>query len=148
MVPELDPNPSIMMYSGSPNPPKLEGKPDIFDTQTRPKPGKWCPNPTFATRTYHYFTSSYRPLPEELGVIEILTNIEAIHGGLVSDACKKTINILVKNSVEILENQIMIILEDLSGHMAPKISKSLWDEGQKLNVLSAVFKNLIFICSF
>ena len=56
---------------------------------------------------------------------DILTKLEDLHGGLVADACKKTINILVKNSVEILENQIYEVLEHLSGQMAPKITTFL-----------------------
>ena len=101
---------------------------------------------------FYVFTSSlYRPLPEELGVIEILTNIETIHGGLVSDACKKTINILVKNSIEILENQIMEILEDLSGHMAPKITNFLLEatphdrSSTPVKLLRFLDTNLIFL---
>merc|ERR1712051_672651 len=62
---------------------------------------------------------------QELGVDDILQKIEDLHGGLVSDACKKTVTILVKNSVEILENHIMDILEDLSGQMSPKITSFL-----------------------
>ena len=101
---------------------------------------------------FYVFTFSlYRPLPEELGVIEILTNIETIHGGLVSDACKKTINILVKNSIEILENQIMEILEDLSGHMAPKITNFLLEatphdrSSTPVKLLRFLDTNLIFL---
>ena len=101
---------------------------------------------------FNVFTFSlYRPLPEELGVIEILANIETIHGGLVSDACKKTINILVKNSIEILENQIMEILEDLSGHMAPKITNFLLEatphdrSSTPVKLLRFLDTNLIFL---
>lgn len=97
---------------------------------------------------------SVRPLPQELGVVEILRKLEAIHGGLVADACKKTINILVKNSVEILENQIMDILEDLSTQMAPNITNFLLEatptdrSATPIKLLRFLDANLIFLKSF
>ena len=91
---------------------------------------------------------------QELGVKDILTKLEDIHGGLVSDACKKTINILVKNSVEILENQILEVLEQLSNQMAPKITKFLLEatptdrSATPIKLLRFLDANLIFLKSY
>ena len=91
---------------------------------------------------------------QELGVNDILSKLEDIHGGLVSDACKKTINILVKNSVEILENQILEVLEQLSNQMAPKITKFLLEatptdrSATPIKLLRFLDANLIFLKSY
>ena len=80
--------------------------------------------------------------------------MEEIHGGLVSDACKKTINVLVKNSVEILENHIMDILETLSSQMAPKITSFLLEatptdrSATPIKLLRFLDANLIFLKSY
>ena len=85
---------------------------------------------------------------------DILTKLEDIHGGLVSDACKKTINILIKNSVEILENQILEVLEQLSNQMAPKITKFLLEatptdrSATPIKLLRFLDANLIFLKSY
>ena len=103
---------------------------------------------------FYYGLFYFRPLPHDLGVDEILANLETIHGGLVADACKKTINILVKNSSEILENHIMEILEDLSGHMAPKITNFLLEASPQdrsstpVKLLRFLDANLIFLKSY
>ena len=91
---------------------------------------------------------------QELGVDDILQKIEELHGGLVSDACKKTVTILVKNSVEILENHIMDILEDLSGQMSPKITSFLLESqptdrsSTPIKLLRFLDANLIFLKSY
>ena len=43
----------------------------------------------------------------DLGTAEILSQIEAQNGGLVADACRKTIKTLVRNAGEDVENQIL-----------------------------------------
>ena len=55
--------------------------------------------------------------------------LEEQKGGLVADACRKTIRTLMKNSVENVENQILSILEDVGAKMAPTIERFLF-EGQ------------------
>ena len=83
-----------------------------------------------------------------------MQKLQDLHGGLVADACQKTINILVKNSVEILENQIMDILESLSNQMSPKITSFLLDAtptdraATPIKLLRFLDANLIFLKSF
>ena len=48
-----------------------------------------------------------RPLVLELGTAEVLGELEAQNGGLVADACKKTVKTLVRNAAENVENQIL-----------------------------------------
>lgn len=47
------------------------------------------------------------PLVLELGMSEVLETLEAENGGLVADACKKTVKTMLKNAVENVENQIL-----------------------------------------
>ena len=73
----------------------------------------------------------------------------------MADACKKTITILVKNSVEILESHIMDILENLSDQMAPKITAFLLEatpptdrSATPIKLLRFLDANLIFLKSY
>ncbi len=98
-----------------------------------------------------FVLNAIRPLPEELGTPEILSRLEQIHGGLVGDACKKTVDILVKNATEILENQILEILDDLSDQMAPDITAFLLEatptdrSATPIKLLRFLDTNLIFL---
>ena len=38
---------------------------------------------------------------------EVIAKIEELNGGLVADACRKTIKTLVRNAAENVENQIL-----------------------------------------
>ena len=38
---------------------------------------------------------------------EVIAKIEELNGGLVADACRKTVKTVVKNAVENVENQIL-----------------------------------------
>jgi hypothetical protein len=49
------------------------------------------------------------PLLLELGMGEVLVKIEQKNGGLVADACRKTLKTMLKNAVENVENQIVLV---------------------------------------
>ena len=50
---------------------------------------------------------SIQPLVSQLGTPQALQSIEELNGGLVADACRKTIKTLVRNALESVENQIL-----------------------------------------
>ena len=56
---------------------------------------------------------------EQLGVHEVLDKLEEDKGGLVADACRKTIKTLMKNWVENVENQIGGLLEEVGERAGP-----------------------------
>ena len=60
-----------------------------------------------AINNIEFVLQSIRPFVDELQVNEILSRIEELNGGLVADACRKTIKILIENAVENVENQII-----------------------------------------
>jgi BAI1-associated protein 3 len=60
----------------------------------------------FATNNMDYVLQVMSPLADDLGMGDVLQRLEACHGGLVADACRKTVRTLVKNAVENVENQI------------------------------------------
>ena len=67
------------------------------------------------------------PFVTDLGIDSVLNKLEQQKGGLVADACRKTIRTLMKNSVENVENQILTILEDVGAKMAPTIETFLFE---------------------
>ena len=50
---------------------------------------------------------------DELGPAPLRVGTNNGDGGLVADACRKTIRTLVKNSIENVENQILSVLEEV-----------------------------------
>ena len=74
--------------------------------------------------------SYMNPFISDLGIDSVLNKLEQQKGGLVADACRKTIRTLMKNSVENVENQILTILEDVGAKMAPTIETFLFEGHQ------------------
>ena len=60
-----------------------------------------------AINNIEFVLQSIRPFVDELKINEILRKIEDINGGLVADACRKTVKVLVDNAVENVETQIL-----------------------------------------
>ena len=58
-----------------------------------------------------FILQSIYSFPQELGKDDIISKIEELNGGLVADACKKTIDVLVKNAVDDVENQILQVIQ-------------------------------------
>ncbi len=62
-----------------------------------------------AINNIEFVLQSIRPFVDDLNVHDILTRIEELNGGLVADACRKTIKALIENAVESVENQIICV---------------------------------------
>ena len=84
----------------------------------------------------------------------MLSRLEDQKGGLVADACRKTARTLVRNSMENVENQILVILEEVGAAMAPTIEKFLFygdiesrRESDRRTLLNYLDENLIFLKS-
>ena len=82
-----------------------------------------------AINNIEYVKTYINPFVSELGIEGILSKLEDQKGGLVADACRKTIRTLMKNSIENVENQILSVLEEVGSKMAPTIERFLF-EGQ------------------
>ena len=93
-----------------------------------------------------FILQSVQSFPSELGKDDIISKIEETNGGLVADACKKTIEVLIQNAVEDVENQIMQVLKRLSEEMCPRLIEILKrTETSNKNIASnqQVIKDLI-----
>ena len=103
--------------------------------------------------------SYMNPFIADLGIDSILNKLEQQQGGLVADACRKTIRTLMKNSIENVENQIYTVLEDIGAKMAPTIERFLFEghqdhrndsqrvSGDRRALLQYLDENLIFLKS-
>lgn len=105
-----------------------------------------------AINNIEYVKTYINPFVSELGIDGILSSLEDQKGGLVADACRKTIRTLMKNSIENVENQILSILEDVGSKMAPTIERFLFegqvycrDEADRRNLLQYLDENLVFL---
>lgn len=107
-----------------------------------------------AINNINFVMSYINPFVCDLGIESVLTKLEQQKGGLVADACRKTIRTLMKNSIENVENQILTILEDVGSKMAPTIETFLF-EGQvhcsssadRRTLLQYLDENLVFLKS-
>ena len=105
-----------------------------------------------AINNIDYVMSYINPFVCDLGIESILIKLEHQKGGLVADACRKTIQTLIKNFNENVENQILTILEDVGSKMAPTIERFLF-EGQvhcsnntdRRTLLHYLDENLVFL---
>ena len=59
-----------------------------------------------------FILQSVYSFPQDLGKDSIISKIEEVNGVLVADACRKTIDVLVKNAVEDVENQILQVISN------------------------------------
>ena len=109
-----------------------------------------------AINNIDYVIKFINPFVSELGIDSVLMRLEEQKGGLVADACRKTIRTLVKNSVENVENQILSILEEVGAKMAPTIERFLFEGDMqsssslaedKQTLLHYLDENLIFLKS-
>ena len=73
-----------------------------------------------AINNIDYVMTYMNPFVCDLGIESILTKLEQQKGGLVADSCRKTIQTLMNNSIENVENQILTILR-FGSKMAPTI---------------------------
>eukprot|EP00095_Tigriopus_kingsejongensis_P000958 maker-scaffold83_size396513-snap-gene-0.15 protein:Tk00958 transcript:maker-scaffold83_size396513-snap-gene-0.15-mRNA-1 annotation:"conserved hypothetical protein" len=104
----------------------------------------------YAVNNIEYVLQAINPLLVELGMGEIIEKIEALHGGLVADACKRTVRTLVRNAVENVENQILHVFDQLGSRMSPTIGDHLHASlacacPSHLKTLQFLDENLIFL---
>lgn len=108
----------------------------------------------YAVNNIEFVLQAINPLLVELGMGEIIQKIEVLHGGLVADACKRTVRTMVKNAVENVENQILHVFDHLGARMTPTIishlNESLTSFSQvsspnHLTILQFLDENLIFL---
>ena len=115
------------------------------------------PEQCLAINNIDLVMSFINPFITDLGIESVLNKLEQQNGGLVADACRKTIKTLMKNSIENVENQILTVLEDLGSKMAPTIEKFLLeshndqDNNKRVKdnkvLLQYLDENLIFLKS-
>ena len=115
------------------------------------------PEQCLAINNIDLVMSFINPFITDLGIESVLNKLEHQNGGLVADACRKTIKTLMKNSIENVENQILTVLEDLGSNMAPTIEKFLLeshndqDNNKRVKdnkvLLQYLDENLIFLKS-
>ncbi len=60
-----------------------------------------------AVNNIEFVLQSIKPFVDELKIDEILKKIESLNGGLVADACRNTVKVLIENAVENVETQIL-----------------------------------------
>ena len=60
-----------------------------------------------ALNNVEFVLQSIYSFPQDLGKDNLISKIEDLNGGLVADACKKTIDVLVRNAVDDVENHIL-----------------------------------------
>ena len=77
---------------------------------------------------------SLHPLPHDLGLGPVLARLEASNGGLVADACRKTVRTIVRNCAENVEN-----------HIAKVNSSFFFEQNKCPSTQSSAFRNAIVV---
>ena len=78
-----------------------------------------------AINNIDYVLQYIRPFVSELGIDGIVEKLRVLNGDLVANACRRTLNTLIHNAVENVENKIFEVLDLIGEKMAPVIQKFL-----------------------
>lgn len=95
--------------------------------QTEKKDGKYeiTPSLCLAINNIDYVLEFIQPFVAALGMEETLEKLETLNGEMVANSCRRTLQTLVQNAVENVENKIFEILDTIGEKMAPVIQKFL-----------------------
>ena len=83
------------------------------------------PQLCLAINNIDYVLQYIRPFVNELGIDEIVEKLRVLNGDLVANSCKRTLQTLVHNAVDNVENKIFEVLDLIGEKMAPVIQKFL-----------------------
>ena len=72
-----------------------------------------------------YVLQYIRPFVDELGIEDIIEKLRILNGDLVANSCHRTLQTLVHNAVDNVENKIFEVLDLIGEKMAPVIQKFL-----------------------
>ncbi|TRY76437.1 hypothetical protein TCAL_00056 [Tigriopus californicus] len=95
--------------------------------QIEKKDGKYeiTPSLCLAINNIDYVLEFIQPFVAALGMEETLEKLETLNGEMVANSCRRTLQTLVQNAVENVENKIFEILDTIGEKMAPVIQKFL-----------------------
>ena len=78
-----------------------------------------------AINNIDYVLQYIRPFVNELGIEEIIEKLRILNGDLVANSCHRTLQTLIHNAVDNVENKIYQVLDIIGDKMSPVIQKFL-----------------------
>ncbi len=83
------------------------------------------PQLCLAINNIDYVLQYIRPFVSELDIDEIIERLRILNGDLVASSCRRTLQTLLHNAVDNVENKIFEVLDLIGEKMAPVIQKFL-----------------------
>ncbi|XP_066997069.2 protein unc-13 homolog 4B isoform X2 [Anabrus simplex] len=91
--------------------------------------GEWC----LAINNIDYVRQSIAPFVGELGMEEILTSLANFRSSTASDHCRQTLQLVIDNTVDIVKDKILELLETVANKMTPAIDRFLVEGAELLH---------------
>ncbi|XP_025408650.1 protein unc-13 homolog 4B isoform X2 [Sipha flava] len=99
---------------------------------------EWC----LAVNNIDYVKQSIRPFVNDLGLTQLMENLANYKSEISADHCKKTLDLVVDNSIDTVNNKIIDLLQTVANKMSPEMSKFLI-EGAEVNTNNKHLDNLM-----
>lgn len=90
---------------------------------------EWC----LAINNIHYIRQSIKPFVDELGIENIIKQLTESRNPTAVEHCKKTMELVVLNALENVQNKIIDLLNIMSIKMCPVVKRFLLEGGEILN---------------
>ncbi|XP_050543331.1 protein unc-13 homolog 4B isoform X2 [Daktulosphaira vitifoliae] len=100
---------------------------------------EWC----LAVNNIDYVKQSIRPFVNDLGLNQLMDNLANYKSESSADHCKKTLDLVVDNSIDTVSNKIIDLLQTLVNKMSPEMSKFLIEGSETINTNNNHLDNLM-----
>ncbi|XP_026805055.1 protein unc-13 homolog 4B isoform X2 [Rhopalosiphum maidis] len=100
---------------------------------------EWC----LAVNNIDYVKQSIRPFVNDLGITKLMDSLANYKSEISADHCKKTLDLVVDNAIDTVNNKIIDLLQTVVNKMSPEISKFLMEGAEVINTNNTHLDNLM-----
>ncbi|XP_050433740.1 protein unc-13 homolog 4B [Adelges cooleyi] len=100
---------------------------------------EWC----LAVNNIDYVKQSIRPFVSDLGLTKLMDSLANYKSEISAEHCKKTLELVVDNAIDTVNNKIIDLLQTVVNKMAPEMNKFLTEGGETINTHNNHLDNLI-----
>ncbi|VVC40707.1 Hypothetical protein CINCED_3A013301 [Cinara cedri] len=100
---------------------------------------EWC----LAVNNIDYVKQSIRPFVNDLGLTQLMNNLASYKSEISADHCKKTLDLVVDNAIDTVNNKIIDLLQTVVNKMSPEMNKFLIEGGEVINTNNTHLDNLM-----
>ncbi|XP_025200200.1 protein unc-13 homolog 4B-like isoform X2 [Melanaphis sacchari] len=100
---------------------------------------EWC----LAVNNIDYVKQNIRQFVNDLGITQLMNSLANYKREISEDHCKKTLDLVVDNAIDTVNNKIIDLLQTVVNKMSPEISKFLIEGAEVFNTNNNHLDNLM-----